>query len=78
MQAVPTLEVRAIWLVNAQVPDELVYEIVRALFNPGNRGLLDSGHPNGKLIRLETARDGLPVPLHPGAQRYYDEVNKPN
>ncbi len=78
MQAVPTLEVRAIWLVNAQVPDELVYEIVRALFNPGNRGLLDSGHPKGKLIRLETARDGLPVPLHPGAQRYYDEVNTPN
>lgn len=78
MPAVPTLEVRAIWLVNAQVPDELVYEIVRALFNPGNRGLLDSGHPKGKLIRLETARDGLPVPLHPGAQRYYDEVNQPN
>lgn len=78
MPAVPTLEVRAIWLVNAQVPDELVYEICRALFNPGNRGLLDSGHPKGKLIRLETARDGLPVPLHPGAQRYYDEVGNPN
>ena len=78
MPAVPTLEVRAIWLVNAQVPDELVYDIVRALFNPGNRGLLDSGHPKGKLIRLETARDGLPVPLHPGAERYYEEVSQPN
>lgn len=78
MAAVPTLEVRAIWLVNAQVPDELVYEIVRALFNPGNRNLLDSGHPKGKLIRLETARDGLPVPLHPGAQRFYDEQGQPN
>lgn len=76
--AVATLEVRAIWLVNAQVPDDLVYEIVRALFNPGNRGLLDSGHAKGKLIRLETARDGLPVQLHPGAQRFYDEVPKPN
>ncbi|MFT3809925.1 MAG: TAXI family TRAP transporter solute-binding subunit [Micropepsaceae bacterium] len=78
MPPVPTLEVRAIWLVNAQVPDDLVYEIVRALFNPGNRGLLDSGHPKGKLIRLETARDGLPVPLHPGAQRFYDEQGQPN
>lgn len=78
MPAVPTLEVRAIWLVNARVPDELVYDIVRALFNPGNRGLLDSGHPKGKLIRLETARDGLPVPLHPGAERYYEEVSQPN
>lgn len=76
--AIPTLEVRAIWLVNAQVPDELVYEIVRALFNPGNRGLLDSGHSKGKLIRLETARDGLPVALHPGAQRFYDEQQQPN
>ena len=51
---------------------------IRDSFNPGNRGLLDSGHAKGKLIRLETARDGLPVPLHPGAQRFYDEQGQPN
>jgi TRAP transporter TAXI family solute receptor len=78
MAAVPTIEVRAIWLVNASVPDQVVFEIVRALFHPDNRELLDSGHPKGRLIRLETARDGLPVPLHPGAQSYYDGASRPN
>ena len=78
MPAVPTIEVRAIWLVNASVPDQVVFEIVRALFHPDNRELLDSGHPKGRLIRLETARDGLPVPLHPGAARYYEGAVQPN
>ena len=78
MPAVPSIEVRAIWLVNADVPNDLVFAIVRALFHPDNRGLLDSGHPKGKLIRLETARDGLPVPLHPGAEAYYASLDKPN
>lgn len=78
MPAVPTIEVRAIWLVNASVPDQVVFEIVRALYHPDNRELLDSGHPKGRLIRLETARDGLPVPLHPGAARYYDGAIRPN
>jgi len=50
MPAVPSIEVRAIWLVNADVPNDLVFAIVRALFHPDNRGLLDSGHPKGKLI----------------------------
>jgi TRAP transporter TAXI family solute receptor len=76
--AVPTIEVRAVWLVNASVPDDLVFAIVRALFHPDNRGLLDSGHAKGKLIRLETAQDGLPVPLHPGAAAYYASLQKPN
>ncbi|MDX1575691.1 MAG: TAXI family TRAP transporter solute-binding subunit [Kiloniellales bacterium] len=35
--------------------------------------MLDSGHPKGRLIRIETALDGLGVPLHPGAARYYRE-----
>lgn len=71
MPAIPTIEVQAVWVVSADVPDDLVYQIVRALFHPENRELLDSGHPKGRLIRLETARDGLPVPLHPGAERFY-------
>lgn len=78
MGAVPTIEVWAIWLVGANVPDDLVFQIVQALFHPDNRSLLDSGHPKGRLIRLETARDGLPVPLHPGAERYYASLNQPN
>ena len=72
--AVETLSVGAQWLVNAKVGEELVYQLTRALWHENTRKLLDSGHPKGKLIRLETALLGLTVPLHPGAERFYREA----
>lgn len=72
-----TLSVGAQWLVSVDVPEETVYQITRALWDPSTRRLLDSGHPKGKLITLRTALDGLVVPLHPGARRYYGEASVP-
>jgi TRAP transporter TAXI family solute receptor len=69
-----TLSVGAQWLVGAEQPEELVYGITKALWHDTTRRLLDQGHPMGRLIRLETALDGLGVPLHPGAARYYREA----
>ena len=37
------------------------------------RRLLDSGHAKGREIRLETATQGLGIPLHPGAEKFYKE-----
>ena len=36
--------------------------------------LLEARHPLGKRIRLETALDGIDIPLHPGAERFYREA----
>lgn len=69
-----TLSVGAQWVVAAEADDELVYGITRALWHPTTRRLLDSGHARGRDIRLETALSGLAVPLHPGAARFYKEV----
>ncbi len=71
--AVPTIGVGALWLVSADLEEELVHELARALFDPAARPLLDRGHPKGREIRLENALDSLSVPLHPGAERYYRE-----
>ena len=68
-----TLSVGAQWLVSAEVSEETVYGITRALWHENSRRLLDRGHPKGRLIRLETALHGLGAPLHPGAARYYRE-----
>jgi TRAP transporter TAXI family solute receptor len=72
---VKTVSVSALWVVNADLPDELIYAITSALWNDANRGLLDSGHPIGRLIRPETARIGVSIPLHPGAERFYAEMD---
>lgn len=69
-----TLSVGAQWLVSTALPDEQVYQITRALWHDNTRRLLDHGHPKGKLITLETALEGLAVPLHAGAERYYREI----
>lgn len=71
---IETLTVGAQWVVSADVPDDLVYAITRALWHKNTRKLLDEGHPEGRNIKLENALKGLGVPLHPGAARYYREV----
>lgn len=70
----PTLSVGAVWAADLGVDEDLVYGITKALWHPSSRTLLDNGHPIGRLIRVESALDGIAVPLHPGAARYYDEL----
>jgi len=72
--ATPTISVGAQWVVDAEVEEELVYGITKALWHDTARQLLDNGHARGKSITLETALEGVAIPLHPGAERYYREV----
>jgi TRAP transporter TAXI family solute receptor len=69
-----TLSVGAQWLVSANVSEAVVYEITRALWSKEARELLDRGHYQGQFITLESALDGLIVPLHRGARRFYSET----
>ena len=81
MPAVQTVSVRALWIVNAQVPESLVHGLASALFDPANRDALNAGVRSAAMIRLETATQQLPAPLHPGAARFYRDVGrlpKPN
>jgi len=71
--ATPTVAVTALWVVGAQVADDLVYGITRSLWQDMTRRLLEYAHPAGKRIRLDTALAESDVPLHPGAARYYRE-----
>jgi len=73
-QPIETLTVGAQWVVSAEVSEELVYAITRALWHKNARQMLDDGHPEGRNIKLETALKGLGVPLHPGAARYYRDA----
>ncbi len=69
--AIPTLSVGAQLVVAAEVDDELIYGITRALWHEANRPLFAASHPLGRTMRLENALRGLGIPLHPGAALYY-------
>ena len=74
--AVQTVSVRALWIVNAKVSEGLVYGLTRALFDPANRDALNGGVRSAAMIRLDSATQNLPAPLHPGAARFYREVGR--
>jgi hypothetical protein len=69
-----TVSVGAQLIVSAALNDDLVYQITQALWHPTNRALLDSGHPDGARMRVETALEGIAVPVHRGAALYYEEI----
>ena len=74
---VETVAVSGILATNANQSEELIYGITKALWSKTARKLLDNGHAKGKVITLETALDGIEgigVPLHPGAERFYREA----
>lgn len=72
--AIQTLAVNAQWVTSDKVSDELIYAVTQALFKPATQRALAAGHPKGRLMTLERAVQGVSIPLHPGAQRYYKEA----
>jgi uncharacterized protein len=70
----PSIGFNALWIVSADASDDLIYAITKALWNEATQRLLDARNQIGKQVRLENALEGLTVPLHPGAQRFYREA----
>lgn len=57
--------------VRADVPEEDVYQITKTIY--ANLPFLNNIHPATKAMAIEKAIAGLPMPLHPGAARFYRE-----
>ncbi|MGI9511128.1 MAG: TAXI family TRAP transporter solute-binding subunit [Geminicoccaceae bacterium] len=69
-----TLSVGAQWIIAAEADEDLVYAMTEALWHDNARPLLDNGHIQARSITKSTALDGIAIPLHPGAERYYQEA----
>jgi TRAP transporter TAXI family solute receptor len=71
-EEVPTVSVLAMLAVTKDLPEDLVYDITKAIYENTDK----ITHPKGEYIKAETALDGIDIDVHPGAQKYFDEVNK--
>lgn len=69
---VPAVAVVNFLVTHENVPEEVVYAMTRGMFT--HLDALAAAHAAGRMIRAETAATGSPVPLHPGAERYYREA----
>ena len=68
---VPTAAVVNYLVTSSAVSDDLAYQMTKLIFD--SLPELANAHAAGKEIKLDKATDGSPVPLHPGAIRYYKE-----
>jgi TRAP transporter TAXI family solute receptor len=69
---VPTVGVAASLVVHKDLPEELVYRMAKAFWERNEQ--LGEVSPEWKQLRLEDALLAAAIPVHPGAQRFYDEV----
>jgi len=70
-----TVAVNALWISRTNIDPEFVYQLTRTFWsNKHARSILDGGHPKGSEITLQTAFNGVPIPLCSGAQKYYKEI----
>jgi len=63
--------VMAILVARSSVADELVYSLTKAVFD--NLPQFQSSHPAARHLTLHTALSGMALPLHPGAERYFQQ-----
>ena len=63
--------VMAMMVARRDLPDDLVYKFTRAIFE--DLAQFHSAHAAAKSLTLQTAQNGMPLPLHPGAERFYRE-----
>ncbi|MGL6251933.1 MAG: TAXI family TRAP transporter solute-binding subunit, partial [Billgrantia desiderata] len=71
-EAVQTISIPNVLVVNADMDEELAYQLTKLLFE--NTDELIAVHPAANDTTVEFSIDSTPVPFHDGALRYYEEV----
>lgn len=70
-EVINTIAQPNILAVREDVSEEDVYQITKTIYE--NLPFLNNIHAATKAMDIDKAITGLPMPLHPGAQRYYEE-----
>src|SRR3990170_3578565 len=66
-----TVAVMAMMVARSDLPEDLVYKFTKAIFDDLKQ--FHAAHSAAQSLTLETALSGNPIPLHPGAARFYKE-----
>lgn len=68
---VGTVAVMAMMVARSDLPEDLVYRFTKAIFDDLKQ--FHEAHAAARHLTLQTALNGMPIPLHPGAERFFRE-----
>jgi TRAP transporter TAXI family solute receptor len=69
---VMTLAVKATLIVSNKVSEDTVYKLTKNIFE--NKASIEAAHAKGRELSPAYAVDGISVPFHPGAAKYFREA----
>lgn len=69
---VQTVAVVATYIVSDDLDEDLVYKMTKALFEHADD--IAAGHAKGNELDPEYSVSGISIPIHPGAEKYYQEI----
>lgn len=72
-EAIPTAAIMNALVVRSDMSEGDVYKLTKVFFESLTD--LQNSHQAAKDISLEKAQEGMVAPVHPGAQKYFDEQN---
>lgn len=70
-QDISTVYLTNMMIVRKDLDENFVYKLTKAIFE--NLEKVQASHPSAKGLSLESQGATPPIPLHPGAQRYFEE-----
>ena len=70
-EAVPSVSVMAMLVAGPTVNEELGYKVTKAIFSHLDR--LQAAHAVGKQITRDSVKAGMSLPMHEGAEKYFNE-----
>jgi TRAP transporter TAXI family solute receptor len=68
---VMTVSVKSMLACSAKLDPALVYDMLKTMYANGER--MAASHKKGADIKISTATDGMSIPLHPGAEKFFKE-----
>jgi hypothetical protein len=71
---VMTVSVKSMLAVSAKMDANLVYEMLKAMY--ANPDRMTASHKKGADIKAATGTEGMSIPLHPGAEKFFKELKK--
>jgi len=69
-----TVGMLAIWACRNDLPEDLAYQMVKAIYSNEGLAYLKKVHAAALSITREDAAKNMPIPIHPGALKFYKEA----
>ena len=70
--AIKTVAVKATIIVSSSLSEDIVYRLTKGLFE--SKAEIEAAHVKGSELSASYAVEGISVPFHPGAVKYYKEI----